>query len=90
MKFRVRGALGGGFGGCKNKDWEEVDCQDEDEASEIAYQIAIEEYEMYEGRPGIRSVSDIMEEDDLDEEEAEQVYYDGRESWLDYEYELIE
>jgi len=89
MKFRVRGALGGGFGGCENKDWEEVDCQDEDEASEIAFQIAVEEYEMYEGSNGIRTVDDIMNDDDLDEEEAEQVYYDERESWLDYEYELI-
>jgi hypothetical protein len=90
MKYRVRGALGGGFGGCENKDWEEVECEDENEASDIAYQIAIEEYEMYEGGNGIRSIDDIMDEEGVDEEEAEMIYHDERESWIDYEYELVE
>ncbi len=90
LRYRVRGALGGGFGGCDNKEWEEVDCKDENDAMDTAYEIAIEEYEMYEGNHGIRSIDDIMEEEGLDEEDATEVYRDERESWLEYEFELIE
>jgi len=90
LRYRVRGALGGGFGGCDNKEWEEVDCKDENDAMDTAYEIAIEEYEMYEGNHGIRSVDDIMDEEGLDEEDATEVYRDERESWLEYEFELIE
>jgi len=90
LRYRVRGALGGGFGGCDNKEWEEVDWKDENDAMDTAYEIAIEEYEMYEGNHGIRSIDDIMEEEGLDEEDATEVYRDERESWLEYEFELIE
>lgn len=85
MKFEIRYALSGGFGGCKNKDWEEIEADDLEEANKIAYQSACEEYESYVGLYGLREVSDIMEEDGVDETDAEIIYLDERENWLEYE-----
>jgi hypothetical protein len=47
-KFRVRGALSGGFGGTEFVEWEEIQVIDLDEATGIAYQMAINEYEVDE------------------------------------------
>lgn len=89
MKFRIRYALGGGFGGCENKDWEEIEAEDLDEANTIAWQNACEEYDSYLGMHGIRDIDEIMEEDDCDEEEAEAERNEDRESWIEYEAEEI-
>ena len=57
----------------------------EDEANDIAYQSAIDDYESYEGMYGLRTIEDIMEEDDIEDfDEAEQMYQNERESWLNY------
>jgi len=88
-KFRVKYALSGGFGGTEYADWEEIEAYDEKEAVEYAYWRAVEVYESYSGLHGLRTVEDIMEEDGVDEEEAEERYRDERESWLDYEVEEI-
>lgn len=85
MKFEIRYALGGGFGGCGNKDWEIIEAGSLKEAEEEAYEQACQVYEMYDGMYGLRSVSDIMEEDGLTEEGAEEEWREKRESWLDYE-----
>lgn len=60
-------------------------------ADYYAYQKAIEDYESYEGLHGIRSLSDIIEEDfDNDElteedyEEAEEIYQEEKESTINY------
>jgi hypothetical protein len=37
---------------------------------------------------GIRDINDIIDEDGVDEEEAEMIFNDERESWLDYSAEL--
>ena len=55
-----------------------------EEAEKEAYYSAIEKYESYDGLHGLRTVDDIMEEDEIDQDEAEQVYNDERESWLEY------
>ena len=89
-KYRVIGALGGGFGGCENVEWEEVECISDDQAEQWAYDLAIEQYEMYEGNHGIRSTDDIMEEDEVCEREAEEMRQEEIESWVDYEYEKVE
>ena len=87
--YRIRGALGGGFGGCDNVDWVYDTFKNENDAMSSAYELACEEYEMYDGMHGLRSVEDIMEEEDIDYEEAEEVWYEERETWLDYEAELV-
>lgn len=86
-QFKIRYALGGGFGGIQNKDWETIEAEDEEEASQIAFEKACEEYERYSGMYGLRSVDQIMEQDEVDEEEAEEIYNNERDSWLDYEVE---
>ena len=67
--------------------------KDENEAAEIAYEYAEEEYEMYEGLHGIRSMHDIAlddydvelcDADDATYNNIEQDYIDERESQLDY------
>lgn len=83
-KFRIKHALGGGFGGIENQEWEIIDADSLDKAMDEARQKAIEEYQSMEGMHGLKSVAEIMEEDDLSAEEAESVYEDEMESWLDF------
>lgn len=82
-KFLIGYGLSGGFGGIINHTIEE--CETEQEAWDIAYEYAKEYYEGYEGMYGLRSVSDIMEDDGVSEEEAEEIWMEEREGWLDYE-----
>ena len=82
-KFMIRYGLGGGMGGCG--EWEEIEADDMSAAEVEAYERACESYASYEGMYGLRCVDDIMEEDDVDEDEAYQMYLEERESWLDYE-----
>jgi len=84
--FQIRYALGGGFGGCEMQEWEDCpEAKTEDQARDIAYEMACQEYESYDGLYGLRSVDEIKEEDELEQEEAEQSWLEERESWLDYE-----
>jgi len=73
--------LGGGFGGARSAEAFEGT---KEEAEDEAYQRSCEDYQNYEGMYGLRTTSDIMEEDGVEEEEAEMIYNDERESWLDY------
>lgn len=74
--------LSGGFGGIHN--YEVIEAASLEEAEKDAYQKALEEYENYSGYHGLRSIEDIIEEDGVDEEEAEEIYNEEREGWLDY------
>lgn len=84
-KFEIRYGLGGGFGGCESNDWEEIEAENEERATDEAYTAACEEYDRYDGMHGLRSVSQIMEEEDVNESDAEEIWTEERESWLDYE-----
>ncbi len=88
-KFKIRYALGGGFGGTDNKDWEEIEAKNEDDANDEAYRLAVEEYQSMVGMHGLREVSEIMEDDEVDEDEATVIYNEEMESWLEYEAEEI-
>jgi len=90
MKYRIRCALGGGFGRCSMVEWEDVDCTSDGQAEEWAYELAVDHYEMYEGQHDIRSTDDIMEDEEVDLNEAEEIRQDEIESWVDYEYEKVE
>lgn len=81
-KWFISYGLGGGFGGADN--FEVIEAESEDEARLYAWQMACEDYEQYVGLHGLRTIGEIMEEDDVDEEEAEQIYNEEKESWLDY------
>jgi hypothetical protein len=84
-KFYIRHALGGGFGGVKNASWEEIEAEDIEKATDAAWELACEDYGSYVGLHGLRDLDQIMEEDDVGEDEAIDIYGEERESWLDYE-----
>lgn len=63
----------------------------EEIATQAAYDMAVEDYESFEGLHGIPDVGDIMEDKegynlsgDASEDECWEVYYEQRESWLSY------
>ena len=80
--------------GCgENEEYMEFNSQQE--ADEAAYQLAIDDYESFEGLHGIRSMREIAEEDfevELDELDfdtamyidIENTYFDERESQISY------
>jgi len=88
-KYRIKGALSGGFGGCKNKDWVYINAKNDEKACEEAWLLACEEYYMYDGTNGILSIGEIMENEEIMEDEAIKYWYEQREFWLDYEYEKV-
>lgn len=87
-KFIIGWGLSGGFGGVN--EYTVVECKNEDEAQGIAYIYACDCYESYEGLHGLRDISDIIEEEGLDENDAEdentawEIYREEREDWLAY------
>jgi len=83
-KYKIRYGLSGGFGGCG--EWEKSLSTTLEEAEEEARQCAIELYESYEGLHGLRTVDEIMSDEDCDDEqEALEIYNEEVDSWLDYE-----
>ena len=87
--FRITYSCGCG----ENEEYYEFNSQAE--ADNAAYQLAVEDYESYEGLHGIRSMSEIAEEDfdvELDEldydtamyVDIETTYFEERESQLEY------
>lgn len=89
MFFKIYAGLAGGFGGGTYCKTEEYDSDYEAEAD--AYELAVAEYESYEGSHGIISRDDIREnlddyglESGASEAEIEEVYKEEVESWIDY------
>lgn len=83
--------IGYGCGCGDNEDY--ITANDQKEADSIAWEHAVEEYEMFEGLHGIRGMHDIALEDyDIELDHAddatydaiEQDYIDERESQIDY------
>lgn len=83
--FYIRYALNGGFGGCENQEWEKIQAEDLEDALNEAESLAISEYESYESTHGLRDITQIMEEDDVNEKEALDIYIEERGNWLDFE-----
>jgi len=81
-KWFISYGLGGGFGGASN--FEIINAKNEEEASIYAWEKACQDYESYAGSNGLRTEDEIMEEDNVDQETAEEMYNEERESWLDY------
>ena len=88
-KFKIKYGLGGGFGGCDSGDETIEECENEDEANKLAWTLACEYYEGYDGLHGLRDTDMIMEEDEVDSDEAYQIWEEEREDWIDYEVEEI-
>lgn len=93
-KYNLYAGLGGGFGGYQYHCTEDYDSRED--AEKAARELAIEEYQSYEGMHGILSEGDIREqyceeneltEDELtqeDEDEISGMYQEEIEGWLSY------
>ncbi len=90
-KYFIKFGLGGGYG----METEVIEARNEDEANKDAYYRAKESYEQFEGC-GVQSVSDIIEEEGLDESLAEdmdvayEIYNSSIEDSIDYSAELYD
>ena len=94
-RFHLYAGLGGGFGGARY--CQTVEAENIDEACQAAHELAIEEYQSYEGYHGIMNwgdcYEDLVESGFIDEEsmtEAEiheyvdDMYQEEIESWIEY------
>lgn len=90
-EFNIYVGLEGGFGGSRY--YSTILADNKEEAVEYAYQLAREEYEMYEGSPGLMTWEDCAEElgfdcddelTDKDEETISERYNEEVESWITY------
>ncbi|MFW6246876.1 MAG: hypothetical protein ACOC22_01730 [bacterium] len=96
MKFKVSYGLGGGFSGSIEE--EILEFKSIEHAQIYAYEKAIETYEMYEGLHGLRTVDEILEEenedvdedDKIDWDEAVRIYIEERDTWLDFSVEPLD
>ena len=81
--FIIGSGLGGSFGG--QRSFEVIEANSLEDAEKWALENACDEYESYAGMYGLRDLSQIMEEDEIEnEDEAIEVYEEERENWLDY------
>jgi len=87
-KYFIRFGLGGGFGGANLFVIEE--CVNDAEAGNLAWELAASEYENYDGMYGLRSIDDIINEDDVEDDEAYDIWNEEREGWLEYTYVLYD
>lgn len=81
-QYKIFAGLGGGFGGAQECDI--LEFASIEAAEEYAYEVACETYDMYAGMHGLRSVDDIMENDDCGAAWALESYREEREGLLVY------
>ena len=87
-KYNIYAGLEGSFGGANYKFT--IEANSLEEATDIAYQAAVEEYEEYEGFYGLKTWIDCAEELGVDIEEEENsddvndLYNEEIESWIEY------
>ena len=86
-KYNIYAGLGGSFGGANYKFT--IEAKSKEEAEDIAYQEAVEEYEEYEGYHGLKTWAECAEElgvdvenEDLDD--VNDLYNEEIESWIEY------
>jgi len=85
--FKIYAGIGGGFN--TTSLISEGYYKSKTEAESEAYNQALIEYESYSGSNGLRSIEDIMEQDNVDHEYAIEVYCNEREDWLTYYVEQV-
>lgn len=80
--YKIYAGLGGGFGGAQYHCTREF--KDQDDAEEFARELAMAVYDSYAGLHGTRDIQEIMNEDEVDEEEAERIYEEEMDSWITF------
>lgn len=93
--FEIYAGLSGGFGGANYIKTEEYNSFEE--AEEDARNLAIEDYQSYEGYHGIISEQDIWDDlydygldENATDEEVEEIYNEEIESWIAYRVKEVE
>ena len=94
-RFHLYAGLGGGFGGARYN--QTIEAEDIDEACKFAYDLAVEEYQSYEGLHGVMDWDDcyedaaesgVINEDTMTEREInkyiDDMYQEEVESWIEY------
>jgi len=91
MKFKIYYAsgIGGDQIDYDDSPQETENFKNRDKAIKYAWERACEEYDSYAGLHGIRDVEEIMDEDGVDEKEAEEVYREERENVIEYDAKLV-
>lgn len=80
--YLIKYGLGCGFGGAK--DSEIIDFETLDEAQSAAYDMAVEYASMFEGAYGLPDFDEIKKREECSDEEANDIFYEELENWLDY------
>ena len=80
--YKIKYGLGGGFGGARES--EILDFETVEEAEAAAYDMAEEYASLYEGMYGLPDFDEIKEREECSDEEANTIYYEELENWLDY------
>lgn len=91
-EFNIYAGLGGGFGEAQY--YSTILAENEEEATNYAYNCARSEYELYEGNKGIKSWADVALElgfdpdvenmSEEDEDEVSEAYNEEVEDWIQY------
>lgn len=81
-KYKIYAGLGGGFGGAEYI--ETVKFNSLIEAEDYALDVAVEIYESYVGNYGLRTIDEIIEEDEVDFDEAVDIYNEEMHNWIEY------
>ena len=94
-RFHLYTGLNGGFGGARYN--QTIEAEDIEEAYEYAHDLAVEEYQSYEGCHGIMDWDDcyedaaesgVINEDTMTEREInkyiDDIYQEEIESWIEY------
>lgn len=86
QKYNIYAGLGGSFGGATYRGT--GDFKSYADAEQTAYELAVEEYESYEGLHGILSWHDVADENELDYNEdsidIDDLYQEELENWIEY------
>lgn len=80
--------MSGGFNNVYAR--EEVECANLEEATNLAYEYALEEFDSYAGLHGVKDFDECLEEADGDELLAEDIYREVFETWVVYYAEEVE
>ena len=79
-QYRIYAGLGGSFGGAQEDGV--YTFEGEDDAVDYAFERACEIFDSYSSR--FDSVEDIMDYYGCDEDEAEEIFIEERERWIEY------
>ena len=94
MKYAIFAGLNGGFGGAIFQYVDDFDS--EDEALATAHNMAIGEYESYEGCHGLMDLEDVRDDlreswgEEPGEDDVRERYIEEVENWIDYRVEKYE